>query len=181
MSTPDALLIPDPSVLPEKVREPISGISFATYLFVEAARLDEIPTQSVLVWLGVRESDFERAESTWSERVADEFERDESSFEELYEDLFGKALSFWTRSITPLDTDIQSWICLQRHLLESPDLARQLGLTSGDEMRLERLWRTRLSDPAVAFMAAETWASALSPLPKIIVAPSNFPLRAEAT
>lgn len=181
MSTPDTRLIPDTSVLPERLRESVRGISFGSFLFVEAARLDELPTPAVLAWLGIRESLFESVESVWNDRVNDELDRDEGVFDELYANLLGNALSYWNRAIVPLDADVQSWICLQRHLLGAPDFARQLGLTAGDEMRLERLWRMRLSDPAIAAMATEAWSSPLLPLPKITVAALSVPWRAEGT
>lgn len=181
MSTPDTLLIPDITVLPEPLREPVRGISFGSYLFVEAAHLDELPTRTVLAWLGVCESGFEFAENVWNDRLTEELERDEGSFDEFYANLLAKASSFWNRPIAPLDTDIQCWICFQRHLLETPDLARKLGLTAGDEIRLEWLWRIRLSDPTIAAMAIDACSSPLSPLPKITIAALSFPLRADGT
>jgi hypothetical protein len=178
MSTRDALLIPEPSGLPEALREPIEGVSFAAYLFVEAARLDALPLAAVLGWLGVREGAFARAEEPWSERVADELARDGSHFDALYEDLLGRALSRWARPVDPLDRDVEAWMTFQRHTLAADDpgeIARRAGLTAGDELRLARLWRGRLAGPDIAERAGEAWSGPLPALPKLALSPIVFP------
>ena len=71
MSTPEALVIPAPSALPEALRQPIHGVSLAAYLVVEAARLDALAVPAVLDWLGVSARAFARAEGPWSDRVAE--------------------------------------------------------------------------------------------------------------
>lgn len=178
MSIAEALLIPEPSRLPDALRDPIEGVSLATYLFVEAARLDALPLPAVLGWLGVREGAFARAEEPWSERVADELARDGSHFDELYEDLLGEALSRWARPVDPLDREVEAWLTFQRHALAAEDpgeMARRAGLTAGDEVRLARLWRERLATPAVAERAAAAWSGPLLPLPKLSLSPIVFP------
>jgi len=178
MSTRDALLIPEPSRLPEALREPLEGVSLAAYLFVEAGRLDALPLASLLGWLGVRESAFERAEERWSERVADELTREGPPFDEVYEDLITRALSLWSRSVTPLDHDVEAWMMFQRHALAAADpgaMARRLGLTAGDEMRLARSWRDRLRAPEIAARAVAAWTAPLSPLPALSFSPIVFP------
>jgi hypothetical protein len=184
MSTRDALLIPDRSLLPEALRDPIEGVSLAAYLFVEAAHLDALPTPAVLRWLGVRERAFERAEDRWSELVAEELEREEARFDEMYEDLLTRALSLWARSIEPLDRDVEAWMTFQRHALEAGEpgeVARRAGLTAGDELRLARLWRDRIRSPEVAARAAAAWAGPLLPLPALSMSPLVFPPALEPT
>lgn len=182
MSTPDAISIAEPSRLPETLREPIEGIALATYLFVEAARLDGLPAAAVLGWLGVRESVFARVEERWSERVEEELARDGSCFDELYEDLVGQALSRWARPAPPLDREVEAWMTFQRHALAADDpgeMARGAGLTTGDELRLARLWRDRLGNPEIAARAMAAWSGPLLPLPKLALSPIVFPPTAE--
>lgn len=179
MSPRDALLPVDPSTLPEAVREPIEGVSFTAYLLVEAARLDGIADRSVLSWLGVRETSFARAEERWSDLLSDELAREGGLFDEVYEDLVGRALSLWARAVDPLDHDVEAWMAYQRLALlaESPDeVAKKVGLTRGDEIRLARLWRRRLAESAdLAAIAAAAWSGRASPLPKITLSPLVFP------
>jgi hypothetical protein len=178
MSTRDALLISEPSRLPEAVREPIEGVSFAAYLVVEAARLDGLPFLTVLGWLGVRQRAFARAEELWSERVSDELAREGAHFDEVYEDLLTQALSLWARSIEPLDREVEAWMTFQRHALAAEDpgaMARRAGLTVGDEMRLARLWRGRLATAEIAARAMAAWSGPLLPLPKLSLSPIVFP------
>ena len=178
MSTRDTLVIPEPSRLPEALREPIDGVSLATYLFVEAARLDGLSEPAVLGWLGVPWRAFARAEERWSARLSDELARDRALFDELYEDLLGRALSLWGRPIEPLDRDVEAWMTFQRHALEAGDpgkLARHLGLTIADELRLARLWRGRLATPETAARAEAAWSGPLPPLPKLTLGPIHLP------
>lgn len=175
---PDTLLIPDPSRLPESLREPIEGVSFAAYLLVEAARLDGLAPAAVLGWLGVRESVFVRAEERWSDLLADELARGSARFDEIYEDFLGRALSLWARPVDPLDRDVEAWITFQRHMLAAGDpgeLARRAGLTPGDELRLARLWRGRFAAPEVAARGAAAWSGPLLPLPALRLTPIAFP------
>jgi hypothetical protein len=178
MSTRDALLIPDPSRIPEPLRAPIEGVSLAAYLFVEASRLDALPLPAVLAWLGLRVSVFDRVEERWSDRLADELARDGSELDVLYQDLLSRALGCWTRRVAPLDTEVEAWMNFQRHALGSTDpgeLARGLGLTAGDELRLARLWHERLLDPAIAARAVAAWTAPLAPLPHLALSPLVFP------
>jgi hypothetical protein len=184
MSTRDALLIADLSRIPEALREPIEGVSLAAYLFVEAARLDGLPLSTVLQWLGVGKSAFFRAEERWSDRVEDELAREGSAFDSMYEDLLGRALSLWTRPTPPLDRDVEAWIMFQRHALEADDpekMARLAGLTPGDEVRLARLWRGRLSISEIAARAEAALSGPLSDLPKLALPPILFPPALEST
>jgi hypothetical protein len=178
MSTRDALLIPDPARIPDTWRAPIEGVSLAAYLLVEASRLDGLPLPAVLAWLGLRESVFERAEERWSDRIADGLAREGSELDVLYHDLVSRALALWTRRTAPLDDEIEAWMTYQRHALAAADpaeLARKLGLTSGDELRLARQWRARLLDPAIAARAAAAWSSPLASLPGLSLSPIVFP------
>ncbi len=178
MSTRDTLLIPTPSRLPEALRAPIEGVSLAAYLFVEASRLDALPLPAVLAWLGLRGSVFDRVEERWSDRVADELGRDGSELDVLYQELLDRALSIWARRIAPLDGEVEAWMGFQRHALASADpgeLARGLGLTAGDELRLARLWRERLLDPEIAARAVAAWSAPLEPLPRLSLSPIVFP------
>ena len=178
MSTRDALLIPDPSRIPEALCAPAFGVSLAAYLIVEASRLDALPQPAVLAWLGLRESAFSRAEDRWSDRVANALARDDSEFDALYQDLVSRALSLWARRLAPLDGEIEAWMTFQRHALAASDpgeLARGLGLTPGDELRLARLWRERLLDPEIAARAAVAWSAPLGPLPSLSLSPIVFP------
>lgn len=178
MSTRDALLIPELSQLPEALRASVNGVSLAAYLFVEASRLDALPLSAVLAWLGLRESVFDGAEERWSDRVADELAREGSEFDALYQDLLSRALARWGRRIAPLDSEVEAWMTFQRHALAAADpgeLARQLGLTAGDELRLAHLWRERLSRPDIAARAEAAWSSPLRPLPGLTLAPIVFP------
>lgn len=178
MSTRDALLIPDPSSLPEALRAPIGGVSLAAYLFVEASRLDALPLPAVLAWIGLRGSVFERAEEGWNDRLADALAGEGPELDLLYQELVSRALSLWARRIAPLDTDVEAWMTFQRHALASADPgehARGLGLTPGDELRLARLWSERLLDPAIAARAVAAWSAPIQPLPRLTVAPLVFP------
>lgn len=178
MSTRDELLMAEPSRLPEALREPLSGVSLADYLFVEAARLDGLPTPAVLAWLGLPEGVYSRAEELWGERVADELAREGAQFDEMYEDLLTRALSLWARSVDPLDRDVEAWVMFQRHALAASDpsgVARRVGLTAGDELRLARLWRYRLEDPAIAARAEAAMSGPLGPIPKLTLSPIVFP------
>lgn len=184
MSTRDALMIPEPAGLPDAWRAPIDGVSLAAYLVVEASRLDALPLRAVLAWLGLRESVFERAEERWSDRITDEMAREGSESDALYQDLVSRALSLWARRTPPLDTEIEAWMTFQRHALAAADpggLARKLGLTAGDELRLARLWSDRLRDPAIAARAASAWTAPLGPLPALSLSPIVFPPAPEPT
>lgn len=177
MSMRDAL-IGTSAELPDSLREPIAGVSFADYLFVEASRLDGLSERDVLRWLGIREAAFARAEGPWSNRVNEELARDGSGFDELYQELLGRALSAWGRSVSPLDRDVAAWVAFQQHTLAAADpdeVPRRAGLTPGDEMRLARLWRQRLADPEIAARAAAAMARRSPPLPAIDIAPFVFP------
>jgi hypothetical protein len=178
MLIPETFLLSHSPELPETWREPICGVSLAAYMLVEAARLDGLPISAVLAWIGVRESAFTRAEDIWSDRIADALDQDDAAFDELYEDLLGRALSLWSRSVEPLDRDVEAWINFQRHSFETTDpgdMARRAGLTIGDEMRLVRLWYMRLSDPEIAARAVDAWSAPLTPLPKLVIVPFVFP------
>jgi hypothetical protein len=184
MSTRDALVIPDPARIPAAWRAPIDGVSLAAYLVVEASRMDDVPLPAVLAWLGLRESAFERAEERWSDRIADGLAQDGSDLDALYHDLVGRALALWARRTAPLDSEIEAWMTYQRHALAAADpaeLARKLGLTPGDELRLARLWRERLLDPAIAARAAAAWTAPLAPLPGLLLSPLVFPPAVEPT
>lgn len=183
MSTPDSLILDVPSRLPDALREPVEGVSFAAYLIVEAARLDALPERAVLGWIGVRQAAFERAEESWSERLGDAL-ADTPGFDEVYEDLLGRALALWSRAIDPLDRDIDAWMRFQRHALAADDpgdFARRAGLTPGDEVRLARLWRARLASPDLGARAALAWSAPLGPMPAVTLSPFVFPKPPEAT
>jgi hypothetical protein len=178
MSTPDPILS-----LPEGLREPVLGVSFTAYLLVEAARLDGLPEQEVLRWLGVQESTFAQAEEAWGERVADELAWGEAGFDALYLDLLERALSAWARPVPPLDQEVEAWTTFQRHALAALDpeaVARRAGLTAGDELRLARLWRDRLAAPELVARAEAALSSPLSPMPAVTPAPFPFPPPREA-
>ncbi len=178
MSLRDALLIPEPSQLPEALRASVDGVSLAAYLFVEASRLDALPLSAVLAWLGLRESVFDGAEERWSDRVADELAREGSEFDALYQALLSRALARWTRRIAPLDSEVEAWMTFQRHALAAADpgeLARELGLTAGDELRLAHLWRERMLHPEIAARASSAWSALLGPLPRLTLSPLVFP------
>lgn len=183
MSTPDLSSLLDLSALPEPLGAPIAGVSLAAYLVVEAALLDDLPRATVLAWLGVGQAAFARAEPRFSERIFTELAREGAEFDEHYQRLLAKALSLWSRRVQPLDEHLEAWITYQRHALEAPDpadpgaFARGLGLTPGDELRLDHLWQERLSDPALAARAAESWSLPLAPLPPLTLAPLVFPPR----
>jgi hypothetical protein len=174
----------EPSQLPEALRAPIEGVSFADYLFVEAARLDALPVGSVLAWLGVRSKAFARAEERWNDRLSEELAREGGHFDEQYEELLTRALSVWARSVEPLDSDVEAWMIFQRHALAAEDpseMARGLGLTIGDEMRLARSWRERLADPEIAVRAEAAMSGPLLPLSKVSLSPFVFPPTLEAS
>lgn len=175
MSTRDRLIVTDPLLLPEALREPVAGVSFAAYLCVEAARLDGLPDRAVLAWLGVTESTFARAEERWDERLSDELAREGAELDAMYDDLLGRALSLWHRAIDPLDRDVAAWIAYQRRAGDTPDLGRERGLTLGDELRLARLWRGRVTDPEVATVAVAAWSAPLPPMPALVLSPLVFP------
>jgi hypothetical protein len=180
MSTRDALLYAQlaESRIPEDLRSPIERVSLASYLIIEAARLDGLPQAAVLSWLGVHEKDFARAHELWSDRVTDALAHGDGAFDALYEELLGRALFLWARRVDPLDRDVAAWVTFQRHALEADDpdeLARSAGLTPGDEMRLARYWRACLADPATAAAAEEAMSGPLAPMPKLAVTPFVFP------
>ena len=184
MSTRDPLSLADPAELPEALREPLLGVPFAAFIVVEAARLDELPEAAVLGWLGVRESAFARVEERFRDIVSEELAKEGSSFDDLHEDLLGRALSLWARPVEPLDRDVEAWIAFQRHALLADDpgaMAQKSGLTPGDEVRLARLWRSRLALPEVAARAEAAMSGPLSPLPKLSLAPFAFPPSMEST
>ena len=184
MSTRDTLLIPDPACLPAALREPLDGVSFATYLFVEASRLDDLSLPAVLGWLGVRASAFAQVEARWSQIVADALADEALAFDALYDELLGRALACWPRPVDPLDRDVQAWIMFQRHALASMDpgdVGRRLGLTAGDELRLARAWRGPLAIPETAARAASAWSSPLLPLPGLSLPKLLFPPALEST
>jgi hypothetical protein len=171
-------LISAADAVPDALRDPIEGVSLSAYLLVEAARLDALPERAVLSWLGVREAAFARAEERWSERVDDALADESAGFDALYEEVLGRALALWARAVDPLDRDVEAWMTFQRHALDAADpgaLAREAGLTPGDELRLARLWRARLSDPALAERALSSFSAPLAPLPRVTVAPIVFP------
>ncbi|MEP7126073.1 MAG: hypothetical protein ABJE95_34390 [Byssovorax sp.] len=178
MSTRDRLSIPPLLRIPEAWRAPVEGVSLAAYLVVEASRLDGLPLPAVLAWLGLRESVFDRVEERWSDRIADELARDGAGTDALYQELLSHALSLWGRRTAPLDAEIEAWMTFQRHALAAADpgeLARGLGLTAGDELRLAWLWQHRLLDPAIAARAAEAWSAPIAPLPRLALSPLVFP------
>jgi hypothetical protein len=186
MSTRDAYaaLSPIASRLPATLLEPIEGVTFAAYLFVEAARLDGLATAAVLSWLGIRRVHYERAEERWSERVDSELLRESdgdeatASFDALYEEALTLALLVWRRRVEPLDSDVTSWITYQRHVLDALDpqtVAEKVGLTPGDEMRLAHLWRERVALPEIAARAVDAWSGPLLPLPAVTLEPILFP------
>lgn len=178
MSSPARLVIADPSLLPEALRAPVSGVSFADYLVVEASRLDGLPLPPVLALLGLSPLAFERAEDHFGERLDDELSRDGSTFPDLYQDLLARALALFTRSIDPLDRDIEAFMTYQRHALDAGDpgqFARDLGLTPGDEIRLARRWNERLADPSIAERAQRALLAPLAPLPALTLAPLVVP------
>jgi hypothetical protein len=168
--------------VPEAWRRPLHGVSLGAYLVVEAARMDGISETEALTWLGVSPAAFARAEGPWADRIDDALAADsaagERPFDEVYEELLGEVLSRWKRPVPPLDQDIESWIAMQRHSLladDPEDLSRRLGLSAGDELRLDRLWRERMKDPAIAARAQAALDGPLLPLPRPAVAPLVFP------
>lgn len=179
MSTTDALLpasLTEVSALPEALRRPLRGVTFAHYLVVVASRLDAIATPAVLAWLGVPEEAHARVEARWDELVSDELTRDGGDFDALYTERLGQALSLWGRAVEPLDHDLEAWLSYERHAAESPALvAARTGLTPGDAVRLARHWRARLSDPGLARRAARALTEPLPPLPTITALPLCFP------
>jgi hypothetical protein len=174
----DALVIVDPSRVPEPLRRPIHGVPFATIIFVDAARLDALPERAVLDWLAVRERDFARAEAAWNDRLDEELAREASELDGLYEEWLGRALSLWSRRVDPLDRDVAAWVAFQRHRLDADDArAEELGLTAGDELRLARMWRARTTEPLVAERALSAWSEPHLGLPSVALSPFVFPPR----
>jgi hypothetical protein len=166
----------DPARIPAALRGAIEGISLASYIFVEASKLDGIKRPAVLAWLRVAPRGFEHAEQKWSTRIAEALVRDATDFHEVYEELLGNALNCWARVVTPLEEDLEAWVTFRRHTkTHTPKLIAKLGLTRGDVVRLTRSWRARLADPEIAELAAKMINRPLEPMPKITVAPLVFP------
>lgn len=175
MPTPDPR--PTESAEGQPMEELIAGVSLDVYLTVEAARLDGLDEAAVLAWLGVRPTDFERAEERWRDRIDDALAGDDG-FEAVYLAGIERALARWSREVDPLDRDVDAWIQYQRHGLaagDGADVGARLGLTAGDEVRLGATWRSRLRDPAIATRAASAMDAPLRPLPTVRVAPLVFP------
>lgn len=174
-----------PERLPARLRQPILGVPFLVFLTVEAARLDGIADGAVLAWLGVGEAAFARVEEAWAERLDEALAGGPAPadgvgepFDEVYEDLLGQALARWARPVPPLDRDVESWIAYLRHaqLADDPgELARKLGLSPGDEVRLARLWRARTGAPDIAARAQSAMDGPLGPLPRLSLSPLVFP------
>jgi hypothetical protein len=173
MSTTDLL---HSAALPEALRRPLRGVSFAHHLVVVASRLDAIATPAVLAWLGVPEVAYGRVEARWEELVSDELARDGSEFDALYTEQIERALCLWGRPVEPLDHDLEAWLNYERHAAESPAaVAARTTLTAGDALRLARRWRGRLADPELARRAARALAAPLAPLAVISAPPLRFP------
>lgn len=172
------LAIPAES-LPPSLRAPLGSVTLTHYVIVEASRLDGIDQEQILAWLGLSAEAFEAVEEGWSERIADALTAEGSTFDEVYEDLLGRALELWPRAVDPLDRKIEAYLTYQRHNLETEDLGQRLGLTTGDEIRLGRLWAARLADPEVAAQAQAASSVALPPLPEVVVVPVQLPVVAE--
>ncbi|MFO0551171.1 MAG: hypothetical protein U0271_22460 [Polyangiaceae bacterium] len=176
MST-ELVLARDPALLPPALRGSISGVTFFAYLAVEAAQLDHIEPERVLAWLSIGAADFDKAGEVFSERVAEALS-DIEGFDAVYEDLLGQFVELWSRPVEPLSSDAVAWIAYQRHALASAEpeqLAAKLGLTPGDELRLARRWRQRLTDPAVAAAALQAMDGPLPALPELTLPELSFP------
>lgn len=180
MSKHDRLVIADTALLPEILRRDANGVSFASFVLVEAARLDDIEDGRVLEWLDIPRSAFERAEEAFGECLMEALGSDHPDFEELYDELITRALSQWSRRLPPLDEHVEAWVTFQRHALVSEEpasFASAHGLTAGDELRLAALWRARMSDPAVVERATAAMAAPLPEKPVPLPAPLVFPPR----
>jgi len=95
-----------------------------------------------------------------------------------------KGMKNLSASIPSEADDVEAWIAFQRHALLADDpgaMAQKSGLTPGDEVRLARLWRSRLALPEVAARAEAAMSGPLSPLPKLSLAPFAFPPSMEST
>lgn len=162
--------------LPEALRGPLRGVSFAHHLIVVASRMDALATPAVLAWLGLPEEAYARVEARWEERVSDELAREGSGFDALYTELLGQAVDLWGRAVEPLDHDLEAWLAYERHAAEHPAaVAARTTLTAGDALRLARHWRGRLAEPTLAERAARALAGPLPPLPDVTPSPLRFP------
>ncbi len=183
--------------LPRSLSAPIEGVPFMAYLTLEAARLDGIPDADVIAWMGLDEARFggvapgsgarfARASDLWTERLDEALAAvpapGERPFDEVYEELLGQTLLWWARSVAPLDRDVGSFVTYQRHALAAVDpeaFSRDLGLTNGDDLRLARHWRRRMTDPEVSERARAAMEGPLPPMPALTLSPLVFPPRKE--
>jgi len=156
--------------------EELSGVSLQQYATVVAARGDGLPLEATLAFAGVAPEGWAAAERLWRRRLLQDLAHDARMTEAL-EFFRGQALLRWPRPLSPIDSDVQSWLDFERaYMLAVDDRAflDERGMTRNDIVRLQVLWRTKLEDDEQRAAAIASLSEPAGEVPDVAPEPASL-------
>ena len=155
----------------------LGGVTLEQHAGVAAALSEGFALAQILATEQLDAAGWRGADVAWKQRLAQDGAAGGSTFT-AYRVKLEEAEDALSRSVTPLDDDLEAWLGFLHTWSSNPDpvgMLKKLGLGTNDVSRLRRRWSKRLDDNSkLALEAAKIAARGPKPLPAISVAPSKL-------